>query len=220
MHAILDGMSTYSQLRTLVVSGELDPAGRFSEAELAERLQVSRTPVREALQRLEGDGLVHAQGRGVRVRTLDADELSDILAARAGLEGWALGQSARRVAAGEVAPARLDHLNALADAAHAHTVAGDLARAADANRAFHEAAAALCENAVVVDTLARWWDRITVSTRRSIQSPHRVQEVDREHRAMLDALRAGDAEAARVAAESHSLATRDALRHPQTEGLK
>lgn len=211
-------MSTYRELRTLVVSGALDPANRFSEAELAQRLQVSRTPVREALQRLEGDGLVYARGRGVRVRTLDPQELGDIFSARAGLEGWALFLAARRVAAGEVAPARLDTVTALADAAHAHTVAGDLARAADANRAFHEAAAALCENGVVIDTLARWWDQITVSTRRSIEAPHRVDEVDREHRAILDALRAGDPDAARAATESHGLATRDTLREHSTEG--
>ncbi|WP_448003535.1 GntR family transcriptional regulator [Agromyces bauzanensis] len=211
-------MSTYGELRNLVVSGELDPANRFSEAELAERLEVSRTPVREALQRLEGDGLVYAQGRGVRVRTLDTQQLGDIFSARAGLEGWALFLAARRVAAGEVAPARLEAVTALADAAHEHTIAGDLARAAEANRAFHEAAAALCENSVVIDTLARWWDQITVSTRRSIQAPHRVPEVDREHRAILDALRAGDAAAARTATESHSLATRDALLRRQPEG--
>ncbi|WP_448809047.1 GntR family transcriptional regulator [Agromyces bauzanensis] len=211
-------MSTYGELRNLVVSGELDPANRFSEAELAMRLEVSRTPVREALQRLEGDGLVYAQGRGVRVRTLDPQQLGEIFAARAGLEGWALFLAARRVAAGEVAPARLKAVTALADAAHEHTVSGDLARAADANRAFHEAAAALCENGVVIDTLARWWDQITVSTRRSIQAPHRVHEVDREHRAIIDALRAGDADAARTAAESHSLATRDSLHERSTEG--
>ena len=59
----------------MVVSGALDSRERITEAELAARLGISRTPVREALQRLEGDGLVLAQGRGVRVRVLSIDEL-------------------------------------------------------------------------------------------------------------------------------------------------
>lgn len=204
-------MSTYVDLHRMVVSGELDPRVRIAEAELASRLGVSRTPVREALHRLEGDGLVIAQGRGVRVRVLALDELAELFSARAGLEGWALFQAAQRVGAGDVPPAHLAELERLADSAAAHTRAGDLARGADFNRAFHERTAALSNNGVISATLGQWWDRITVSTRHTIRMPDRVEEVDREHRTILDALNRGDSIAARDATQAHILATRDTL---------
>ena len=69
----------------------------------------------------------------------------------------------------------------------------------------------LAENRVISVTLKQWWDRTTVSTRHTIRTPQRVEDVDQEHRAILDALRRGDANAAREATQSHILATRDVL---------
>ncbi|MEB4614449.1 GntR family transcriptional regulator [Leucobacter sp. M11] len=204
-------MSTYQELKDLVVSGALEPGERTSEAELAAQLGVSRTPVREALQRLEGDGLVFAQGRGVRIRVMAAAEMADVLTARAGLEGWAVRLAAERVAAGRVTPASLAELDRLADDADALTRAGDLAGGADANRDFHRGVAALSESPVIMLALDQWWDRVTVSTRHTIRTPDRVAEVDREHRTILTALRAGLPDKARSAAEAHILTTRNAL---------
>ncbi|MEB0001087.1 MULTISPECIES: GntR family transcriptional regulator [unclassified Cryobacterium] len=204
-------MSIYTELHRMVVSGDLDSRKRTTESELATRLGTSRTPVREALQRLEGDGLVLAEGRGVRVRTMPIDELVDLFTARAGLEGWAVFQAATRVQAGAVPPAHLAELDALADLTDACTRAGDLERAAEANRTFHERTAGLSENCAVIATLSQWWDRTVVSTRHTIRTPQRVDEVDHEHRLILNALRQGDANMARDAAQSHILATRDAL---------
>ena len=193
-------MALHDELRDLVLSGALDTMDRVTEADLASRLGVSRTPVREALQRLESEGLVRAQGRGVRVRVLLTDELFDVFTARAGLEGWAVCQAARRVAAGEVAPARLAALDVLAEQAHDLTTQGDLRRGAEANRAFHEAVAGVAESAATSEALRRWWDQITVSTRRSLRSPDRVEMVHAEHREILRALRAGDPNLANVPA--------------------
>src|SRR5690349_23874271 len=100
MHA----MTVYDQLRDLIVGGDI-PA-KISESELAERLQVSRTPVREALERLHGDGLVDARGRGVRLKTLDARELRAVYRVRAALEGLTAELAAERQQAGEIAPAK------------------------------------------------------------------------------------------------------------------
>ncbi|WZH38971.1 MAG: GntR family transcriptional regulator [Microbacterium enclense] len=200
----------YESLRALVMTGRIGEDERVAESRLAEQLGVSRTPVREALQRLESDGLVRAQGRGVRLRILSADERAELHSARAGLEGWAAYLAAQRVAGGEVTPARLAALDALADQTHELTMSGDLARAVEANRAFHEAIAALADNPVISGTLGRWWDQIVLSTRRSLSAPDRTQVVHTEHEAILDALRAGDAPRTRAAVEAHALATRDA----------
>lgn len=204
-------MSVYESLRSIVIDGTLPPHERVAESVLAERLGVSRTPVREALQRLEGDGLIEAQGRGVRLRVLTDAEIDDLYTARAGLEGWAARLAAQRVAEGEIAPRRLDELEALAAAAHRPTAGRDLARAAETNRAFHEAVTALAGRPAIDAALQRWWDQITVSTRRSLQPPQRTAVVRTEHESILTALRAGDATAARDAAEQHVLATRGTL---------
>jgi DNA-binding GntR family transcriptional regulator len=211
MHAILVAVSTYGRLRELIVSGELALDGAVPESQLAQRLGVSRTPVREALQRLEGDGVVIARGRGIRLRVLTIDQLADVLTARAGLEGWALELAARRWAAGEIPPARIDALRVHARDADAYGRAGDLARAAQSNRSFHTACAALAQSPSLDEALARWWDQITVSTRQTIQRPRRVDAVDQEHGDILAALTAGDGAAARAAVIQHVLATREEL---------
>lgn len=193
------------------MAGEIGEGERIAESRLAEQIGVSRTPIREALQRLEGDGLVIAQGRGIRVRMLDVRELDALYAARAGLEGWAAYLAALRVGEGEIAPARLDALEQTMTRTHELTLAGDLAHAIESNRRFHEAVAALAENPVIDATLQRWWDQIILSTRRSLRAPERTHDVHSEHEEILRALREGDAPAARAAVEAHAFATRAAL---------
>lgn len=200
-------MTVYEALRAMVMTGDIREGERVAESRLAEQLGVSRTPVREALQRLEGDGLIVAHGRGVRVRLLNRSELASLYFARAGLEGWAAYQAAQRVKHGEVAPARLAAVDSLARDAHTLTLSGDLARAMEANRSFHEAVAALAQNPVIDATLGRWWDQIVISTRQSLQPPERSLIVHAEHEDILHALRNGDAPAARAAVEAHALAT-------------
>src|SRR4051812_47589871 len=126
-------MTVYDELRELIVSGELPV--RISESELAERLRVSRTPVQEALERLHGDGLVDARGRGVRLVSLDASALRAVYRVRAALEALTAELVAERHGAGEIAPAAFVELERLADAADSATRAADLTAGAACNRA-------------------------------------------------------------------------------------
>ncbi|WP_022892761.1 GntR family transcriptional regulator [Agromyces subbeticus] len=201
-------MTVYDELRELVLGGALDQATRFSESSLAERLDVSRTPVREALQRLEADGLVVAQGRGVRVHMRDADELAELYEARSALDGHAASALATLVRRGEMAPARLTELDAIADETDALTRSGDLPAATERNRGFHQRIAQLAGNTVVVATLDRYWDQIVVSTRHRLGERERVASVHDEHRDILARIAAGDADGARLAAADHALTTR------------
>jgi DNA-binding GntR family transcriptional regulator len=200
-------VSTYLDLRDMIVSGEVPTTGRVTEAALAERLAVSRTPVREALRRLEGDGLVHAQGRGVSVVVLSGAALDNVYVVRAALEALTAATAAGRQAAGQLAPADLRSLRRLADAADHATRTGDLAAAVRHNRAFHRAVAELAANPVALEILDRLWDRIQVSTRRSLTASDRAEAVDTEHRLLLDRIEAGDPAGAGDAARKHVLAT-------------
>jgi len=203
-------VTVYDDLRELIVSGQIDPSAVVTESALAQRLSVSRTPVREALQRLAGDGLVRSQGRGIGVVQRSAEELADVYRTRAALEAMLAQAAAERQSAGELAPAQLRRLDDLADQADAVTRAGDLAAAALSNRAFHRAVSELGDNRVALQLLDRLWDQIVVSTRASLTVSDRTSTVHDEHRAILSAVGAGDGPAAAAAARSHALATLEA----------
>lgn len=199
--------NSYERLRALVVSGAIQPAQPLAEISLAEQLGVSRPTVREALRQLEGDGLLHHDGRGLRVAHLDAAETRSALLMRSALEGLHAELAAERCLAGELALAQLRRLSTIADEADRHTRAGELQLAMHHNRAFHQAIDDLAGSTVSAQAVDRLWDRIVMSAEQSLQRPERSAIVDREHRALLDAIAEGDAARASLIARHHVLAT-------------
>lgn len=92
-----DPDNVYVQIRRAVIEGRYPPGTRLVEQRLAQAHDVSRTPVREALRRLEAEGLVVvARNRGAQVRRLDADEIADLYDARSRLESYAAELAAER----------------------------------------------------------------------------------------------------------------------------
>lgn len=208
-------MSVYESLRAGVVDGSLIPhARRVSESTLAARLAVSRTPVREALQRLDAEGLVVARGRGVTARRLNPDDLRDTYRTRAVLEGAAAESIAAAQQQGSVRPADLTELDELAATTDAATRAARLAEAVRHNRSFHRRIAELADNTVALALLDLLWDRIILSTQDTLGSPSRTAQVAAEHHDLLGAIRAGDTDAARRVAVAHVLATADLASDP------
>ena len=203
--------SVYDEVRGLIVLGTY-PAGRpVTEQELCDRLGVSRTPVREALRRLESDGLVQPARRGVTLVELGAKALRDAYLVRAALEALTAELAADRRRAGELAPADLARLGDLADEADRATRSGDLAEGVRRNRAFHRHIAVLADNPPAAEALDRLWDRITVSTRASLAAPARTAQVDEEHRHLVAAITEGRPGDAAALARAHVLSTMSAL---------
>ena len=99
-----DGGDLTQRLLDAIDAGELAPGARLVEAELAARFGVSRTPVREALNRLETQGLVARDPRrGTVVASLDYDQLGELYALRTVTEGFAARMAARHAAPAEIA---------------------------------------------------------------------------------------------------------------------
>ncbi|RJL35799.1 GntR family transcriptional regulator [Bailinhaonella thermotolerans] len=198
----------HERLRALILDGTYPPGARLTELDAAAVLQMSRTPVREALRALAADGLVRPTGRGVVVAALEPDELEDAYQVRAALEALTAETAAARQRDGLIAPADLKALATLATATAQATADGHLTEAIGLNRRFHRRVAELAGNAIALETLDRVWDRIHVSTLRSLRPSDRPAQVAAQHDDLLAAIAGGRTDDAARIARLHVLDTR------------
>lgn len=199
----------YARIRALILSGEMQPGQRLGQVDLAERLGVSRTPVREALRRLTGEGLVDFRDqRGFRVASLALDDVVRRLEVRLLLE-----PGAARLAAERCEPADIARLEASIERERTATTAIGVH---DASRDFHVELARATQNRELVLTLEGLW--LTEVGRRLLARRSAVPEWQaadvEEHVRILAAVRAGDAALAEELMAEH---IRDAIRHWQPE---
>jgi len=186
----------YQMILDAVDAGELPAGTRLVETELAERLGVSRTPVREALKRLEAQGVAAAEGRRLVVATLDHDQLGELYEVRAVVEGLAA-----RLAARHAAPEEIAVLRGMVEADRA--LAGRPRELSQANKRFHRQLHRASHN--------RYLDRMLQDMRRSLALlstttlavPGRGAESVGEHDAIIRAVEARDEDAAEAAARRH-----------------
>lgn len=187
----------YEALRQAIVEGEYRPNQRLVEADLAQRLAVSRTPIRESMQRLAADGLVLSRRRGWVVREHSVQEIRDIFEVRAALEGYAAGLAASRATDDDLARIKQIHLS------YAQRIAttnrGSLLRE---NDDFHDAVVAAGGNARLAEQIKRNSQFYFVHRMAGFLSDEEVRLLVAGHQALVDALLARDPEQAeRVARE-------------------
>jgi DNA-binding GntR family transcriptional regulator len=190
------GNAAYSKLLEEIRSGKLLPGDRLRETEVAERLGVSRTPVREAIRQLEADGLVeHIPRLGASVRRLEYAEVMELYDMRAVLEG-----TAARLAARAASDVELDELEALnADLA----ATGSGPEAARLNRIFHETLLDAAKNRFLTKSMQSLQKAMMILGPTNLSSAERAREADAEHRRILAALKARDADEAEQAMRFH-----------------
>ncbi|MCW2994959.1 MAG: transcriptional regulator, GntR family [Conexibacter sp.] len=198
----------YSLLRAEILSGELQPSERLVEADLTARLGVSRGAVRTALVRLQQEGLVeHERHRGARVRLVGEREAAEILEARMVLEGLAARHAAARATPEDVAGLRA----ILADMRE-RLDAGDLLGVSDRNAILHARLLAMAGHATVDRLVAGLRGQLVRFQYRTILVPGRSDRSFAEHTAIVDAVAAGDADAAEAAMLRHLGHVTQALR--------
>ncbi len=186
-----------SELRRRIVDGDYAQGERLTENRLADDFGVSRNPVREALRVVESEGFVEIlPRRGAVVATLDDTAIRDLFAVRKQLETLAAGLAAERATEDDVA-----RLRALLAEANAATDAEDFARVAELNSALHVAVIDISGN--------RWLASLSSAMYHHVHWVFRVGAAQRaphsweEHIRLVDAIAAGDAEAAVAAANAH-----------------
>ncbi len=196
----------YAELRSAILRGEYAPGERLRTAAIAERLGTSRTPVREALVLLEGDGLVELEPRrGALVRTFDPEDLIDLYEVRALLEARAAQRAATRITPQQVGD--------LEDVCRRAERAGtdDLDTLLALNEEFHRIVIAAAGSPRTVAGIpgpfkVAFWG-VDEQRERSLA----------DHREIASTLRAGSAERAETAMRLHILNARDYLNEVMRE---
>jgi DNA-binding GntR family transcriptional regulator len=193
--------AVYDALREAIVGKRLLPGDRLAEEQLARQFGVSRTPVREALLRLETEQFAaRVARRGLVVRPIPEAEVLEVYAVRAALDGLAATLAAEHATPPD--RARLRWINQqIGDAANA----SDFATMADLNIQLHEAICEAAHNGMLLHFMRQIhdWVRRFGEADTTFSRPGRAHEAVAEHETMFDAIDAGDGELAGRLAREH-----------------
>ena len=185
------------QLRSMILGGELKPGERLVEGQLAERLGVSRNPVREAMRSLEATGLIEVvPRRGAHVCAIDKCEVHHIQRIRMLVEGYAVEQAAMRQD-----PESIGQILRCLEDGRAATERGDAVTAAAYHRDFHIAV----EQAAGIPFLRQVLDPLRQQTELvfSVVTDERGDITWEEHEAIYDAVASGNADCAKELIREH-----------------
>lgn len=199
--------SVYAELRKALLDREFDPGEPLTEGDLCRRFGVSRTPVRQALAKLERDHLVRVvPKKGAFVRTLSHDEIRDLYAVREVLEALAVRLAAPRLDQEELEAFehRFREL-AARGAALAYTEVRPL------GEEFHGYLLKQADNTRLVQVLDEMREQVRPVWTMAIVAPRRVQALVREHLAIIEALRGGQTRRAERLMTLHIRRVRDAI---------
>jgi DNA-binding GntR family transcriptional regulator len=196
-------VAPYDRLKAAILSGELEPGSPLVEVALAEWCGVSRTPIREALRRLQQDGLVQRSDRGLAVKTRSPEEILDIYDARMVLEA-----TTGRVAAERRTDYDVRLLHGLLD--HGDRVPGtDGPAMVEANQKFHRAVWRAGHNEALIDLLERLNLHLARYPGTTLSTPGRWATALRQHRELVAAIESRDGDEAYAVATRHFLEARD-----------
>jgi DNA-binding GntR family transcriptional regulator len=197
----LKGHSVQKDAYTLILeaidAGVYKPGDRLVESELADRLGVSRTPVREALQRLETQAMLTRDGRSLIVATLDHNQLAELYAVRSELEGLAA-----RLAARHATPEEVRVLQSMV-AEDRTLLGGDPRALSRANKRFHKQIHLASHNRFLVQQLDLVHRSMALMANTSFAAEGRDEVALAEHDQIVSAIATGDGEAADQALRTH-----------------
>lgn len=186
----------YAMLLEAIDIGVFKPGDRLVESDLAERFGVSRTPIREALQRLETQSMLTRDGRSLIVASLDYNQLAELYVVRAELEGLAA-----QLAAGHATPEEVGVLRDMVEEDRA--LLGQPAELARANRRFHKQIHLASHNRFLVQQLDLVHRSMALLATTSLAAEGRDTDALREHDAIVTAIEARDEAGAAKALRAH-----------------
>ena len=178
----------YEQLKHAIITGQIPAGSRIVETAYADRLHISRTPLREALQKLERDGLVeYVLHRGVMVRAFTISDVEEIFAIRNAMMMLLLPSVVENAKEEDI-----DKLYHIVEEIDEALEAGNMERTAELNRAFHKGLEQLSDKRRIMRVIESQEEYIMKFSAVSISSIERRQVVNQEHYQMVEMLRNKD----------------------------
>lgn len=204
------GEVAYRRLYDAIRDGQFRPGDRLREIDVSQQLQLSRTPVREALRKLENDGIVEHRPRiGAVIRTLSSPEIVELYEMRLVLERTAAEMAAKHASAAEI-----DLLIDIND--QIEKVRSDTQRAAALNQDFHRSIYLATRNRFLLEAARALNNALMLLGPTTLDDQARIQTVHAQHAEIIDAIRSSDQAAAGKAADAH---LQTSLRH-RLKGLQ
>jgi DNA-binding GntR family transcriptional regulator len=197
----------YVKLRQLIVSGSIALGTRLDERDLAAKMGISRTPLREAIGKLVKEGVIeHRPYQGNFVRTFDAKQVSGLYEARKALEVLAIRLAVRRLSESDITMLAeiLEDVDRALDES-------DLERFGEADRRFHASIARLSDNETLVDLLDRLDLQVQIVRSIANRDPDVVERTTGERKRVLTALRSRHEDAAAKFMEAHIEGVRNSV---------
>ena len=188
----------YDVLETDILSGKYARGDLLTESKLCEKLGVSRTPIREALRRLEQENLIKETAKGSLVIGITEKDLDDIFIVREQLEGLAASWAAQRRT-----QEQLEALSEKIDFMDFYTGRGGAEQLSRLDNEFHELIYKACDSRMLSHILASLHQNTRMARTSSLTIPSRPNDSLKEHKAVFAAIKAGDPEAAKEAMENH-----------------
>lgn len=190
---------TASQIRDAILSGRIPPGGRIRIQDWSKRLAVSATPIREALKALEAEGYVHISAhRGAEVTAFSSKEVSDSYKIQLALDSLAAEFASQRLS-GARKTATIRRLHALNDELRESLESGDTRKAEKLNLDFHKAIYEAADSPLLSKAKGPIWGGVPVAGQvfwEDVVSDNRIRELCGEHEGIIEAIDAGDRQAA------------------------
>jgi DNA-binding GntR family transcriptional regulator len=210
MHAVQKSlhMEVAAQLRERIFAGTLAPGVFIDETALADGLQISRTPLREALKVLAAEGLVrHEPRRGSFVSEVTTQDLDEIFPVIALLEGRCALEAATKATDADIAALEILHARL-----EKHAKAKRITEYYETNFAIHEAIITLANNKWLAQVIGDLRKIVKLARLQQLHAPGRLEQSLSEHMTVFAALKARDGEGAEAAMRTHLTRQRTALR--------
>ena len=173
-------------IRQAIVDGVFSPGERLMEIQLADEMGVSRTPVREAIRKLELEGfVVMIPRRGTYVADISIKDINEVYEIRTSLEVLAAGLAAERISDEE-----LETMQRLLVEIGQHIEDGNIEKIVEIDTAFHDVLYKASRNKRLAGIINNLREQITVIRRRSMMYPGRLQNTMEEHRILVDSIAA------------------------------
>jgi DNA-binding GntR family transcriptional regulator len=191
-------------LRDAIIAGQFEDGEELNQVKLAEMFNVSRVPIREAMRRLEAEGLISAEAhRRAVVVGFDKDRIAEIFEIRAMLESFALQRAATKLDSAQIAELR--RLCEEADEVEDHE------EWLEHNHRFHQALLAPSGSTTALTLVEQLSRQVERYIRRSGRSLHRPREAGEEHRQLVNSLEEGNVDEAREILTRHIMHTHDGV---------